>query len=205
MKPDLGNPFAYAYTPVFDYYVIKAWSGQPNRPPAYTPEMVAQHTERVLAAGAARPTRSADARGIMGWTPGWPQQPGYPGDPEITPQPIFAYQIGEDGPETRFRMMITSGNHATEYTGNWVLEGLVNFLAGEDERAQRLRAQAAFYIYPDVNPDGRDQALQQIDLASAPEGLGIPLTYVYEPGGWTEEGRLKEAGRNLALALLDLA
>lgn len=38
---------------------------------------------------------------------------------------------------------------------SWSFHGMVEFLLSDDERAQSLRREAVFYIYPLVNPDGR--------------------------------------------------
>ena len=51
--------------------------------------------------------------------------------------------------------MLVSGVHANETLGNFTLEGLVNFLTGDDLQAAQLRRYAEFYVYPMANPDGR--------------------------------------------------
>lgn len=159
----------YPYDKVHDYYVIKAWRDMADRPPAYTPQMVERHTQRLAEHPRVRPTRSGDERLRLGHTPGWPKNPDHPHDPEIPPQPLYAYRIGEpDDDDAAVKMVVTSGNHANEFTGNWMLEGLVNFLAGDDEVAAKLRAAAVFYIYPDINPDGRYQAIHRLEFAAAP-------------------------------------
>jgi len=164
------SDFRYPYDEVFDYYVIRAWRDLDEPVAAYTPQMVARHTERLGKLPWVAPTPSGDEQMILGHTPGWPKNPDYPEDPEIPPQPIYGYQItdpGADGPKVK--MVLASGNHATEFTGNWVLEGMVNFLAGNDPRAVFLRSKAEFYVYPDVNPEGRYQAVHRIDLKAAPD------------------------------------
>jgi hypothetical protein len=162
--------FRYPYQQVFDYYVIEAWRGLDKPVPAYTPEMVARHSRRVAELAWVAPTASADDRMVLDRTPGWPKHPDWPNDPEIPPQDILGYQITApkvDGPKVK--MVLASGNHATEFTGNWVLEGLVNFVAGSDPRAEMLRRKAIFFVYPDVNPEGRYQAVHRIDLRAAPD------------------------------------
>jgi hypothetical protein len=321
MKVD-ESYFNYPYDNVFDYYVIEAWREQSERPPAYTPQMVTRHTQLLAALPWVTPTHSGNQELVLGRTPGRPRNPHFPDDPEIPPQTIYGYQIGDPGgPPPRVKMVVAAGNHGTEFTGNWMLEGMVNFLAGNDPEAILLRRTAMFYVYPDVNPEGRYQAVHQIELKAAPdpdagtnmrhrgnpelyaagepdnnrvwntigkfahidtltramkadtggcvnylwdfhgpqdkgnwrspqgriawdsaygkalcarepevliaglpggyksglsfqagklsvwaataEGLNAEYSYVYEPGGWTEQ-RLKEAGRNLALALCDI-
>ncbi len=162
--------FAYPYERVVEYYVIEAWRGLDEPVPAYTPEMVARHTALVGKLPWVAPTVSGNEQMVLGHTPGWPKNPDYPNDPEIPPQPMYGYQITDpsvDGP--KIKVVLASGNHATEFTGNWVLEGMVNFLAGSDPRAVFLRRKCVFYVYPDVNPEGRYQAVHRIDLKAAPD------------------------------------
>ena len=162
--------FDYPYERVMDYYLIQAWRGLDERVPAYTPEMVARHTQRVGSLPWVTPTASGDQHVVLGRTPGWPKNPDFPGDPEIPPQEILGYQITDPQvDEPKLKMVLASGNHATEFTGNWVLEGMVNFLAGSDPRAEFLRRRVVFYVYPDINPEGRYQAVTRIDLEAAPD------------------------------------
>lgn len=162
--------FNYPYDKVFDYCVIEAWRGLNKPVPAYTPEMVARHTQLVGKLPWVMPTASGNREMVLGRTPGWPRNPAWPEDPEIPPQNIYGYQITDPGAiGPKIKMVLASGNHATEFTGNWVLEGTVNFLCGSDPRAVFLRSKAIFYVYPDVNPEGRYQTVRRIDLKAAPD------------------------------------
>jgi len=164
------NYFQYPYEEVFDYYVIEAWRDLDEPVPAYTPEMVARHTRLVGKLPWVMPTTSADEGMLLGRTSGWPKNPEFPEDPEIAPQPIYGYQITDPRPDgPKVKIILAVGNHATEFTGNWVLEGMVNFVAGSDPRAIYLRSKAVFYVYPDVNPEGRYQAVHRINLKAAPD------------------------------------
>ncbi len=214
---------SYEYEAVNDYYVIEAWRGQPDRPPAYTPQMVERHTRAALARPCVHPVAGAEADGLLGWTPGWQANPAFPNDPVIPPQPIFAYRIGDGDPEAaRFKMVFTSGNHANEFTGNWMLEGLVDFLVSNDPRAVRMRRDACFFIYPDVNPEGRYQGIHRLAFEAAPDpNVGANLRdrgnpHLYATGEadnnrvWTSEGRfahidiLKQAMRRNANGPVDI-
>ena len=168
MKNTRENLFTYPYEKVFDYNIIRRGLWKESPPPAYTPQMVARHTEAVSKSPWVTPTRSCRNGMVLGRTNGWPTNPDFPNDPEIPPQNIYAYQITDTAAESEVKMVITSGNHPCEFSGNWLLEGMVNFLAGNDERAAALRRKATFFVYPDVNPDGRYQAVHRIDLESAP-------------------------------------
>ncbi len=162
--------FDYPYDQVLDYYIIQAWRGLEEPVPAYTPQMVARHTALVGRLPWVSPTRSADQQMVLGRTPGWPKHPDWPDDPEIPPQTMFGYQITDpDTDGQKVKVVLAAQNHSTEFTGSWVLEGMVNFVASSDPRAVFLRQKAIFYIYPDINPEGRYQAAHRIDLQAAPD------------------------------------
>ncbi|MFW6280156.1 MAG: M14 family zinc carboxypeptidase [Planctomycetota bacterium] len=168
MRNENDSAFAYPYEKVFDYNVIRRGLWEEAPPPAYTPQMVSQHTEAVSRTPWVQPTRSCQEGLVLGQTNGWPINPEFPDDPEIPSQNIYAYQITDPAGEPEVKMVIASGNHPAEFSGNWLLEGMVNFLAGDDDRAAALRKKAIFFVYPDVNPDGRYQAVHRIDLEAAP-------------------------------------
>ncbi len=162
--------FQYEYDKVYDYYIINAWRVLDDPVPAYTPQMVERHTALVGALPWVTSTLSGNDQFVLGQTAGWAANPDFPNDPEVPSQNIYGYQITDpnaDGPKTK--VILASGNHPTEFTGNWVLEGMVNFLAGSDPRAEYLRSTAVFYVYPDINPDGRYQAVHRINLEAAPD------------------------------------
>lgn len=45
----------------------------------------------------------------------------------------------------------------------------MNFVASSDPRAAFLRKKVEFYVYPDINPEGRYMAVHRIDLKAAPD------------------------------------
>lgn len=162
--------FQYRYERIYDYYIIEAWRRLKRPLPAYTPEMVERHTALIMDQPWAAPTPSGDDRGIIGMTVGWPKNADVPDDPEIPSQQVFAYRLTD--PEcagAKIKVMLACGQHATEFTGSWVLEGMVNYLAGSDPRAALLRRKAEFFVYPDLNPDGRYQAVHGLEFKAAPD------------------------------------
>jgi hypothetical protein len=194
--------FEYEYEEVFDYYIIQAWRGLDEPVPAYTPQMVARHTALVGRLPWVTPTASADQNMVLGRTPGWPKNPDWPDDPEIPPQTMYGYQITDpDTQGDKVKVVLAAQNHSTEFTGSWVLEGMVNFVAGSDPRAVFLRKRAVFYVYPDINPEGRYQAVHRIDLKAAADPnagtnmrkRGNPELYAAGQGDhnrvWTTTGR----------------
>ena len=194
--------FEYEYDKVYDYYIINAWFGLDEPVPAYTPQMVERHTALVGALPWVTPTLSGSDQFVLGQSAGWPANPSFPNDAAVPPHNIYGYQITDpnaEGPKTK--VILASGNHATEFTGNWVLEGMVNFLAGSDPRAEFLRSTAVFFVYPDVNPDGRYQAVHRINFEAAPDPnagtnlrkRGSPELYAAGQGDhnriWTTSGQ----------------
>lgn len=98
------------------------------------------------------PTASSDQRLVLGLSPGGVDDLGR----EIPPHEIFGFLLTDGeaaGPKER--VVILSGVHANETPAGHVTEGLLLFLAGEEEEARQLREAAEFYVYPMVNPDGR--------------------------------------------------
>ncbi len=101
-------------------------------------------------------------------TNGWPRNGDYPDDPVIPRQKVIAYRITDSKSRSaKIKVMLACGQHAFEFTGNWVLEGMVDFLVSDDPRAIALRQNAEFFVYPDLNPDGRYQAIHGLAFQAA--------------------------------------
>jgi len=140
--------------------------------PVYTPEMTKTHTEALLASRWVQPSQRADGDCVLGQTPGWTPSDGSSDAIVIPPQELYGYRITDAVSRVRSRniMLVTAGNHGLEYTGDWVLRGMVDFLIGDSGEAAALRKQALFCVYPNLNPEGRYQAAHDIH----PEGLVVP-------------------------------
>ncbi len=52
-------------------------------------------------------------------------------------------------------VVLLAGNHSGEMAGNWVLEGLVDFVLGDHPDADWLRRNADLHVYPMLDPLGR--------------------------------------------------
>ena len=59
------------------------------------------------------------------------------------------------------------------------------------------------YGYMITDPYVNSPKIKMILTSGTGEGLHVTYPYVYEPGGWSRE-RLKESGKNLALALYEV-
>lgn len=124
----------------------------PKAPPApkYTVKMVAEHTQRMAKSPFVSPTPSSNDKFSIGQSHGWDKIP------PIPRHDILAYKITDPAAkDAKTRVVLASGNHNTEFTGSWSLEGALDFLVSDDARAAALRKAAEFYVYPMVNPDGR--------------------------------------------------
>jgi hypothetical protein len=89
---------------------------------------------------------------VIGTTPGNT----HPSYDYVPPHNIYAYKITDPcatGPKTK--VVITTGNHNTEWSGWYAFQGMVDFLLSGEPEAVWLRKAAEFWVYPLVNPDGR--------------------------------------------------
>lgn len=111
----------------------------------YPLSRVRSHTARLRGAELVRPTDSSNAELVLGRSPGGTDDLGR----RIPPQDLYAYRIGHGAR----RVVLMSGLHPNEGPGSLVLEGLVDWLVGDE--AGPAREAATFDVYPMVNPDGR--------------------------------------------------
>ena len=75
---------------------------------------------------------------------------------EIEDLPLYGFQITNPlvtSPKRTF--VLVGGNHSGEMGANFALEGTINFLTSDDARAQQMRNEANFIVYPQVDPLGR--------------------------------------------------
>jgi hypothetical protein len=102
----------------------------------------------------------------------------------VPPQPLYGLRVTDPtatGPKQK--VVLASGAHSAETTGNHVLEGMVDFLLSDDLSASQLRSRAEFYIYPQVNPAGRFAGYYR----SNPENPSKDYNrYFNNPSGFTD-------------------
>ena len=123
-------------------------AGKPS--PTYAVDMIRYYVERLGEHPHVTPTASADPRLVLGKSSGWPK------DPEVPPHELYGFQVTDPGAEgLKLQVVLVGGNHPGEQTGNWTLQGSLDFLLSDDPRAEDLRRWAIFFVYPMVNPDGR--------------------------------------------------
>ena len=139
------------------------------------------------------PTASADQDLIVG---------------EIANLPLFGFRVTNPlSPEPKKKILLASGNHSGEMSGNFVLEGLLDFLVGDDPRAQQMRNVAEFFVYPLLDPLGRTEGFYRGNSQnpiSDHNRFWDALT-TGNTGGFAEIEILAEAMRNDTAADVDLA
>ena len=102
------------------------------------------------------PTHSSDEDFVVAYSSGWL------GDPKIEPLPIFGYQITNPHVNrNKLKIVLVGGNHGREDPACWTFHGLIDFLVSDDPRAVQIRDHVTFYVYPAVNPDGRQYILSK--------------------------------------------
>jgi hypothetical protein len=111
-----------------------------------------QHMARVAASPFVSPTASGSAGLVIGRSAGGIDDTGR----TVSPHDIYGYRITDPAVSGgKLKVMLAGGNHSCETMGNHALEGMIDFLLGGDPMAAALRRVADFYVYPQVNPDGR--------------------------------------------------
>jgi len=138
--------------------------------PVYTHDMIDIHVQRAGLSPYVHPTASSNENLVLGRTPGLSRHPAHPADPPIPRLKIYGYRIcSELRAVAEKKMVLAACNHGNEHSGSWLLQGAVDFLLGDDKRAQQLRRHVEFFVYPSVNPEGRYIAVNRISLGAAPD------------------------------------
>ncbi len=108
------------------------------------------------------PTASGDANFIVGHTHGTAGgdangNPYYDDLGRTIPSfPLYGFKITDAnaaGPKTK--VVIQCGNHSCESLSHYMLEGMLQVILGNTPEGASLRQTAVFYIYPQVDPEGR--------------------------------------------------
>lgn len=99
-------------------------------------------------------TASGNGDRVIGATPTGHND--FRGNPVTQSQDIYGYKIDGDVNQTSVeKVVLMGGNHAAEGFANFVLEGMVDFIASDHPQADLLLEKAEFYVYPFVDPEGR--------------------------------------------------
>jgi hypothetical protein len=119
----------------------------------YSWDDTVQHMAAVSTSPYVSPTPSADANFILGYSnDGTLFDLGRP----VPQLPMYGYLIRDaSAPGPKTVVVLTTGNHPNETTGQYTFQGMVDFILSADPRADALRQVADFYVYPQNNPDGK--------------------------------------------------
>ena len=141
------NRFLFSNSTAFTQDAVYVAYGQP-----YPYQRVVDQTAALVSSPWVLPTASGNASLVVTQSQAATDDIGR----AILSKNIYGYKITDpnySGPKEK--VVLVSGVHANETLGNFTLEGLINFLTGNDLQAARLRRYAEFYVYPMANPDGR--------------------------------------------------
>ena len=115
------------------------------------------HVASVKTSPYVHPTASADADLVIGTTLGTAGGNYYDELGRTVPsQNLYGFKITDaavGGPKTKIVVMV--GNHSGETLSHFPVEGLVDTLISDDPKMAALRRAAEFYVYPQVDPEGR--------------------------------------------------
>ncbi len=104
----------------------------------------------------------------------------------IASRDMWAFKITDDSVPSAGKKKIVFGAsmHAGEVLSNWTLEGTIEFLISDDPRAVELRKHAEFFVYPQLNPDGRFAGNNRATIQNPnqdPNGLWMPTKWQDKP------------------------
>lgn len=143
----LGNDYVFQNNTAFTSNDVYVAYGIP-----YPVSRTNQLVTTAISSPYVAPTISGDSQFILGQTAGGFDELGR----VISPHDLQAFHITDplaNGP--KLKVLAAAGAHSAETAGNFALEGMVSFLLSDHPIAANLRSQIDFFVYPQVNPDGR--------------------------------------------------
>ncbi|MBN2022278.1 MAG: hypothetical protein JW809_05745 [Pirellulales bacterium] len=146
-----------------------------------------EHVARVAASPFVAPTASGGGGLVVGRSAGGVDDCGR----AVEEHDLFGYRITDPAATgAKQKVVLAGGNHSCETIGNHVLEGMIDFLLSDDPEAVALRGAAEFYVYPQVNPDGREAGYYR----STPENPGKDYNRFWNnPAGFTDMTAVRDA------------
>lgn len=144
------------------------------------------------------PTISSNADLVIGQSPGGVDDLGR----TIAPRDMWGFRITDDSVPSAGKKKIVFGAsmHAGEVLANHTLEGTVEFLLSDDPRAVELRKHAEFFVYPQLNPDGRFAGYNR----STVHNENVDPNGYWKPYKWTDKPDLQLSGEAM-LADLEIS
>jgi hypothetical protein len=125
--------------------------------PVYTVEATAKLVEELAASPFVKPTSSSiDGTFVVNHTPG-SVEGGYGlRDPQIPSLPQYGLHITDfsvKGEKTK--VVVIGGTHAREQSASHMLEAFLRKLTDDSPEMRELRQMMEFFVYPQINPEGR--------------------------------------------------
>ncbi len=120
----------------------------------YTPSMAGAHTASIASHPHVHPTGSANSQLIIGQTP--TGHTDFRGNAVTGAQDLYGYQITDiSEPGVKEKVVLLGGNHAAEHSGNFALQGMVDFLVSDHPLSEKILDASEFFVYPMADPEGR--------------------------------------------------
>ncbi len=139
----VGRDFRFSNDSVFDQDRVFVAYSTP-----YSVTRVSEHVSELASNWFVSPTASANVDLQVGSVQDLPLY-GYRITNPLQPPPLSQVD--------KTKIVLVGGNHSGEPGANYALEGFLDFLASDDDRAQGMRAAADFYVYPMTDPLGRSE------------------------------------------------
>ena len=87
---------------------------------------------------------------------------------EVDGLPLHGFRITNPLVETpKQQIVLVGGNHSGEVGASFALEAAIDFLVSDDERAKQMRNVAEFFVYPQVDPLGREEGFYRSNSQDA--------------------------------------
>ncbi|HLA86333.1 MAG TPA: M14 family zinc carboxypeptidase [Thermoguttaceae bacterium] len=146
-----------------------------------------RHVASVAASPFVCPTASGGGDLIIGCTSGGTDELGR----SIAPNDLYGFKITDpSSSHAKVKILLAGGNHSCETPGNHALEGMIDFLLGDSPEAVGLRRRADFYVYPQVNPDGRVAGYYRSSVENPDKDYN---RYWDNPTGFTDMSTVRNA------------
>ncbi|MBN1590193.1 MAG: hypothetical protein JW888_11820 [Pirellulales bacterium] len=146
-----------------------------------------QHMAAVVESPFVCPTASGCGDFVIGRTAGGIDDLGR----TIAPNDLYGFKITDPySSGEKAKVLLSSGNHPCETPGSHAFEGAIDFLLSDAPEAVGLRRLADFYVYPQINPDGRVAGYYR----STPENPDKDYNRYWDnPTGFTDMTAVRDA------------
>jgi|GEM_PF-3631056 len=159
----------------------------------YPFQRTTEHVESLTSMWFVTPTESANRDLVVG---------------QIDELPLYGFRITNPlVTEQKTKVVLLGGNHSGEHGANFALEGMLDFLTSDDPRARQMRNVAEFFVYPQVDPLGRNEGYYRGNSqnAASDHNRFWNTNETGDNGGFAEIDLITEAVRNDTDSNVDIA